>query len=70
MKECYVTKLNVKPTILDLYEEENLIKTVIPNSLDKIFYKVAEKEGIIQYQISNNTRAILDSKLYSKMLES
>ncbi|HEP1273230.1 TPA: hypothetical protein ACF4ZG_001643 [Streptococcus pyogenes] len=70
MKECYVTKLNVEPTILDLYEEENLIKTVIPNSLDKIFYKVAEKEGIIQYQISNNTRAILDSKLYSKMLES
>ncbi|WP_019777721.1 hypothetical protein [Streptococcus sobrinus] len=70
MKECYVTKLNVEPTILDLYKEENLIKSVIPNSLDKIFSKVAAKEGIIQYQISNDTRVILESELYSKMLES
>lgn len=70
MKECYVTKLNVEPTILDLYEEKNLIQSVIPNSLDKIFSRVAEKDGIIQYQINNDVQKILDSELYSKMLES
>lgn len=66
MKECYVTKLNVEPTILDLYEEENLIQSVIPDSLDKIFSRVAEKEGIIQYRISNDIQAILDSELYNR----
>ncbi|HEL1907485.1 TPA: hypothetical protein TX976_001454 [Streptococcus suis] len=70
MKECYVTKLNVEPTILDLYEERNLIQSVIPNSLDKIFCRVSEKEGIIQYQITNDMQKILSSDLYSKMLES
>ena len=70
MKECYVTKLNVEPTILDLYEERNLIQSVIPSSLDKIFIKVEEKKGIIQYQINNDVQAILNSELYSEILKS
>ncbi len=69
MKECYVTKLNVEPTILDLYEERNLIQSVIPSSLDKIFIKVEEKKGIIQYQINNDVQAILNSELYSEILK-
>lgn len=54
MIECYVTKLNVEPSILELYTEKNLVSNVIPASLDRIFSKHGEQDGIIKYQIRNN----------------
>lgn len=67
--ECYVAKLNVEPTILDLYDEHNLIKTVIPASLGKIFEEVSKIDNIIEYRKRNDIQSILQSDLYKTMLE-
>lgn len=67
--ECYAAKLNVEPTILDLYDEHNLIKTVIPASLGKIFEEVSKIDNIIEYRKRNDIQSILQSDLYKTMLE-
>ena len=38
--EVFVAKLNVEPTVLDLYEETNLLETVIPTTLNIIFNRL------------------------------
>ncbi|EFM34494.1 hypothetical protein HMPREF9189_1793 [Streptococcus sp. oral taxon 071 str. 73H25AP] len=66
--EVFVAKLNVEPTVLDLYEETNLLETVIPNSLNMIFDRLDEDKGIIGYRITNDIESIKKSKLYQEIL--
>lgn len=68
MIECYVTKLNVEPSILELYTEENLVSNVIPASLDRIFSKQGEQDGLIKYQIRNNFQEAIQAELYQEIL--
>ncbi len=68
MIKCYIAKLNVEPTILDLYDEENLIGSVIPDSLNLIFENCSRSGDIIKYQKKNDIQSILDSELYAQML--
>ena len=56
--EVFVAKLNVEPTVLDLYEETNLLETVIPTSLNMIFDRLDEDKGIIGYRITNDIESI------------
>ena len=67
--EVFVAKLNVEPTVLDLYEEANLLETVIPTSLNMIFDRLDEDKGIIGYRITNDIESIKKSKLYQEILQ-
>ncbi|WP_455446977.1 hypothetical protein [Streptococcus salivarius] len=67
--EVFVAKLNVEPTVLDLYEEANLLGTVIPTSLNMIFERLDEDKGIIGYRITNDIESIKKSKLYQEILQ-
>ena len=67
--EVFVAKLNVEPTVLDLYEETNLLETVIPTSLNMIFDRLDEDKGIIGYRITNDIESIKKSKLYQEILQ-
>ena len=67
--ECYVLKFNVGPTILELYEEQRLIKEIIPSSLGKIFEEVSVDNGIIEYRRNHDIKSIVSSELYLTMLE-
>lgn len=67
--ECYVLKFNVGPTILELYEEQRLIKEIIPSSLGKIFEEVSVDNGIIEYRRNHDIKSIVSSELYLSMLE-
>lgn len=69
LMECFVTKLNVEPTVLELYDENNLIKEVIPNSFDRVFERIDEKENIIKYRKKDDIQLVLDSDLYQQMLD-
>ncbi len=67
--EVFVAKLNVEPTVLDLYEETNLLETVIPTSLNMIFDRLDEDKGIIGYRITNDIESIKNSRLYQEILQ-